>query len=124
MFILIYGLVLLFFWIKAARMKYENYCHVSEEIFANWKFYLRSSYKKFAALFLLQIIFAFIVGICGEPFATENHTAFVLSNTPIYFQTLVYIQLIYTAFIVIFTVFKVRKNYLHGKNVGIIGYIS
>ena len=119
MFILIYGFGLLFFWIRAARMQHSSYPLMSEENFLAWKYRLRVSYRKYAALFILQIILAFIIGITGHFIHIPTGTKFNLSNMPFYFQILVYLQLFYTVVIILFTGFQAYKNYQYGKNIGV-----
>jgi hypothetical protein len=118
MFIIVYGFGLLFFWVKVARMRAEHYPLLDEDTFLNWKGKLRRSHRKYAALFILQIILAFIVGLVGHAVNTTTEE-FNLANTPIYFQLLVYLQLIYTVLIICFTAYNAYKNYQYGKQIGI-----
>ncbi len=98
-------------------MRAEHYPHLNEDVFLDWKSKLRSSHRKYAALFVLQIMLAFIVGLVGH--AVNTTTAeFDLANTPIYFQLLVYLQLIYTILIICFTVYNAYKNHQYAKQIG------
>ncbi|MDC0534423.1 hypothetical protein OAO18_01285 [Francisellaceae bacterium] len=118
MFVIIYGFGLLFFWVKAARMQAENFPQLDEDTFLNWKGKLRRSHRKYAALFILQIILAFIVGLVGST-VSNQHENFDLANTPIYFQILVWVQFIYMITIACFTAYNAYKNYQYGKQIGI-----
>ena len=115
MFIILYGIGLAFFWFRAARLNPEDYPQLPEAVFIEWKSRRLRSCRKYAALFILQILLAFIIGIIGHSVTRAGDSFF---ESPGYFQALVFFQMGYTAFILLYTAHSAWRNYQYGRAIG------
>jgi hypothetical protein len=117
MIYIIYGIILLGFWIRAVRIFPENYPHVHEDDLNIWKKELISSYKIYAIFYFIMIIFALIVSYFQNVITRASEKT-IFANSPTYFKIIIYAELIYCLFCLVFIVRKAIKNHKLGYQVG------
>ena len=118
MIYMIYGMTLLGFWIRAVRIFPEHYPRVHEDDLNLWKKKLISSYKIYAIFYFIMIIFALVVSYL-QNIITRASEKTTFTNSPTYFKIIVYIEIIYYLFCLIFIARRAIKNHKLGYQVGV-----
>ncbi len=118
MLLIIYAFILLGFWIRALRIKPENYPNVSEEDISTWKALLIRAYKLYAILFFLMIIFSLGVSYLQNKVTRADPHA-ELATSPLYFKLAIAGIIVYALGTLIFIAVKAFKHHKIGKRVGV-----